>query len=165
MKIALYLSIACFLVSCAEQPAQQASSGSPFEAGGKYDQELSKELETLKKEEDSIQKARAATLTEISFSEKKYHFGTVKPESTNEHYFIVTNTGKLPLIIESVQASCGCTTPEKPEQPIAPGASDSIKVQFVPFPGMSGLVEKTVTIKSNTLIPENKLIIQAEVEQ
>jgi hypothetical protein len=31
------------------------------------------------------------------------------------------NTGNMPLVVDNVSASCGCTVPEKPEEPIMPG--------------------------------------------
>ena len=86
----------------------------------------------------------------ISFNEILHDYGNVKPDSDNTAFFIVTNTGKKPLIIESVDASCGCTTPIKPEKPILPGKSDKIKVVFHPKPGQVGEQNKTVTVTANT---------------
>ncbi len=40
------------------------------------------------------------------------------------------NTGTKNLVIESVTAQCGCTIPEKPDQPFAPGEEGVIKAKF-----------------------------------
>jgi hypothetical protein len=152
------------LISCSTKEPENNSDVSPFAAGGKYEQELSKELETFQKEEEAIRKANEDKLTDIEFEEKDFDFGKIRVESQNEHFFVIKNTGNKPLIIENVQASCGCTTPIKPERPIPPGQKDSIKVRFSPFQGMSGLIEKTVTVKTNTFIPVNQLFIRATVE-
>jgi hypothetical protein len=40
------------------------------------------------------------------------------------------NIGDKPLVIEDATASCGCTVPEKPEKPIAPGEEGVIKATF-----------------------------------
>jgi hypothetical protein len=72
-------------------------------------------------------------------------------EDTKHLYnFVVTNTGKKPLFIQNVKASCGCTTPKKPEKAIAPGKSDIIAVEFHPKVGQLGRQDKTVTVIANT---------------
>ncbi len=164
IKIGVVISTLFLLANCTTQTETSNSNSSPFEAGGQYDKELSQELEEFKKEEEVIRKANEDKLTDIEFETKSFDFGTVKVQSENAHYFVFKNTGKKPLVIESVQASCGCTTPMKPEKPIMPNQKDSIKVQFVPYQGMSGAVEKTVTIKANTFIPVNQVFIRANVE-
>ena len=56
----------------------------------------------------------------MKFDKMNHDFGNVTADTDNKTYFTVTNTGSNPLIIESVKASCGCTTPTKPEKPIMP---------------------------------------------
>jgi hypothetical protein len=46
--------------------------------------------------------------------------------------------------LENVQASCGCTTPEWSKEPIAAGASATIKVGYNAF--AEGVFTKTVTL-------------------
>lgn len=58
------------------------------------------------------------------------------------------NTGDRPLIIENVSASCGCTVPEKPEKPLAPGETGFIKAKFNGS-GM-GVIVKQVHVTANT---------------
>lgn len=165
MKSFVVSILTLLLISCSSKTETSSNPNkSPFEAGGSYDQALEKELESFKKEEDSIRKANADKLTDVEFSIKTHDFGKIKAESKNEYFFVLTNTGKKPLVIESVRASCGCTTPIKPSKPILPGHQDSIKVLFSPFPGMRGHVEKTITVKSNTYIPVNELFISGTVE-
>ncbi len=80
----------------------------------------------------------------------EHDFGKVIEDTDNLTEFLVTNTGDKPLIISNVKASCGCTTPEKPEGPIAPGKSDKIKVKFHPNPDQLNEIQKTVTVTANT---------------
>ena len=49
-------------------------------------------------------------LTSLKFDKMKHDFGKVKEDTDNKTFFTVTNTGQNPLVIESVKASCGCTT-------------------------------------------------------
>lgn len=62
--------------------------------------------------------------------------------------FDIVNTGKTALKLDNVQASCGCTTPEWSHDPIAPGATATIKVGY--NAAGEGYFEKTITITYNT---------------
>ena len=53
----------------------------------------------------------------------------------------------MPLKLDHVQASCGCTTPEWNKEPIAAGATDKIKVGF--NAAAEGHFDKTITITFN----------------
>ncbi|MFD2570901.1 DUF1573 domain-containing protein [Spirosoma soli] len=89
-------------------------------------------------------------MPKITFSEKGiYDFGTLTEGDTVEHVFEFTNTGQFPLIINNITASCGCTTPEWPREPVAPGAKSSVRVRFNSR-GKSGEQNKTITIFANT---------------
>jgi hypothetical protein len=48
--------------------------------------------------------------------ETSFDFGRIPQGKPVTHNFVITNTGKDPLVIENVQASCGCTTPEFRDQ-------------------------------------------------
>ncbi len=98
--------------------------------------------------------AAEATVTEklprISLVEKGvFNFGTITEGDTVEHVFKFKNTGEFPLIINNVTASCGCTTPEWPREPVAPGVTSSIRVRFNSR-NKSGVQNKTVSIYANT---------------
>ena len=77
-----------------------------------------------------------------------YDFGKVTDGEKVEFSFRFKNTGKNPLIVSNAVASCGCTVPEKPEEPIKPGETGFIKVMFN-TQGRVGPAHKTVTITSN----------------
>jgi hypothetical protein len=78
-----------------------------------------------------------------------YDFGKVKDGEIVEKSFAFKNTGDGPLVIGNISASCGCTTPEWPKEPIAPGAESNIMVRFNTT-GKPGPQNKTVTITANT---------------
>ena len=67
------------------------------------------------------------------------------PSSKCEFKF--TNTGKEPLIISKCKGSCGCTVPECPKEPILPGESSTIKVNY--DEKRVGSFNKSITITSN----------------
>ncbi len=61
--------------------------------------------------------------------EKTHKFPTTVEGPVLEHYFVITNTGKSPLIITEAKVSCPCTKVTFPDT-LAPGATDSILVTF-----------------------------------
>lgn len=102
--------------------------------------------------------------TNVSWEAMAHDFGKIKQETTNEKVFSFTNTGDNPLIIQSAQGSCGCTVPEYPREPIAPGESGEIRVEYKPGQ-QKGRQSKTVTIQANTNPPQTTLTISADVEE
>lgn len=98
----------------------------------------------------------------FSFEEEEWNFGAISDGDVVDHDFIFTNTGKAPLIISSAQGSCGCTVPKYSNEPIAPGSTGVISVQFN-SKGKGGSQEKTVTLSANT-VPNTKILkIRAQV--
>lgn len=81
--------------------------------------------------------------------EKAIHeFGDIKQGDKVSYEFKFKNVGKTPLIITDASATCGCTVPEYPKNPIKPGEEGVIKVVF-DSAGKLGLQDKVVTITSN----------------
>ena len=103
-------------------------------------------------------------LTAIDFKESDYDFGNVLQDSENTKVFKFTNTGTEPLIIENAKGSCGCTVPQYPKEPIAPGATGEIKVVYKPGK-QKNKQNKTVTITANTEPPSTVLTITADVQE
>ncbi len=87
--------------------------------------------------------------TTIEFEESVFDFGTVNEGDKVEHIYKFKNTGNEPLKISSAKGSCGCTVPEWPKEPIAPGAGGEIKVVFN-TKGKKNNQTKAVTITANT---------------
>ncbi|GAA4469334.1 hypothetical protein GCM10023093_28610 [Nemorincola caseinilytica] len=111
-----------------------------------------------------IDTVAAAMKPVMKFSDTSHNFGTIHEGETVSHEFAFTNTGKTPLIISSASGSCGCTVPEYPKEPIAPGQAATLKVTFNSA-GKGGHQEKSVTLITNTLQGRQMLFIQAEVEK
>lgn len=83
----------------------------------------------------------------ISFDKTTFDYGTVKNGADGHRIFTVKNTGDKPLIISKVQASCGCTTPEVPKDPIMPGKTAELKVGY--DTRISGPFTKIIEVYSN----------------
>ncbi len=101
---------------------------------------------------------------QMKFEEDVFHFGNLKDGEIVTHEFVFKNTGKAPLVISNATGSCGCTVPEYPKEPIAPGKKGKIKVSFNST-GKEGAIEKYVTILANTVPNRNIITIKARVQK
>ncbi|MEZ0541143.1 DUF1573 domain-containing protein [Fibrella arboris] len=96
------------------------------------------------------QNAVAGKGAKIEFLETGIHdFGQITEGDTVEHLYKFVNKGELPLVINNITASCGCTTPDWPREPVAPGQESAVRVRFNSR-GKQGEQRKTVTVYANT---------------
>jgi hypothetical protein len=98
----------------------------------------------------------------MKFKDITHDFGKIKTGEKVHYEFSFINTGKSPLIVKDAVASCGCTKPEWPKEPIQPGATGLIKVTF-DSAGKSGLQDKQITITANTNPAQNMVHLIGEV--
>lgn len=85
---------------------------------------------------------------DIQFDTLFHDFGTIIEGEQVVCYFRYENTGSADLIIKSVEATCGCTTPDWVSEPLKPGGHELLKVVF-DSKGRQGIQRKRVTVKSN----------------
>lgn len=98
----------------------------------------------------------------FEFTEESFDFGTIEEGTVAKHDFVFKNTGDAPLIITNAAGSCGCTVPQWPREPIAPGEEGTIHVEFN-SQGRAGNQQKQVTLSANT-VPNSKVLkISAQV--
>lgn len=89
----------------------------------------------------------------LSFKEEVYDFGKIPQGKPVTHTFVFINKGKVPLSLNNVHASCGCTTPKWDKEPIQPGDSGKIVVGY--NSAAEGIFDKPVSIMYNgTLVKE-----------
>ncbi len=98
----------------------------------------------------------------MSFKEETYDFKEIPEGPQVTHEFKFTNTGKEPLVLSNVRASCGCTTPSWPKEPILPGKDAAILVTYN-TQGRPGNFSKSITITSNSDSPNKVIYIKGEV--
>jgi len=77
-----------------------------------------------------------------------FDFGQIKKDVAVMHQFSFKNNGNTPLVISSVQASCGCTVTDYSKTPIEPGAQGFVKATY--NAANVGVFSKTVTVNANT---------------
>ncbi len=101
-------------------------------------------------------------LPSFKFQEELHDFGTIKDGDVVEHIFKFTNDGEIPLIITDAKATCGCTVPEWPKEPIPVGEMGEVKVRFN-SKNKPGIQNKTVTLTANTWPATKRIKIKANV--
>lgn len=101
-------------------------------------------------------------VTEMTFEEQRFNFGTVTEGEKVSHTFSFTNTGDEPLILSNARGSCGCTVPKWPREPIAPGESSDIVVEFN-TQNKRGNRSQKVTITANTNPAETFIYLEGQV--
>ncbi|MEN9510610.1 MAG: hypothetical protein RLZZ370_429 [Bacteroidota bacterium] len=84
----------------------------------------------------------------LKFETISHDFGTVYEGTMATYDFKFTNTGQAPIVLSNVQASCGCTTPKWPREPIAPGQNAVITAQYNSA-GRPGSFHKTISVYSD----------------
>lgn len=104
---------------------------------------------------------KAAGGAAFKFESETIDYGTIENGSDGNREFKFTNVGTEPLIISNAKGSCGCTTPEWPKEPIAPGKSATIKVHY--DTKRTGNFTKTVTLTSNAVEATKILTIKGNV--
>jgi Protein of unknown function (DUF1573). len=100
--------------------------------------------------------------TMIQYEQPVYDFGTIDEGEIVKYAYKFKNTGSEPLVISNCKGSCGCTVPTWPKEPVPPGGSGEIKVEFN-SKGKPGSQSKRVTVTANTTPTETFLEIKGEV--
>lgn len=98
----------------------------------------------------------------IKFEEVEHDFGQIFQGEKVSYIFKFKNIGSADLVIKSAAASCGCTVPKFPRDPLAPGESGEIEVIF-DSSGRHGKQLKTITVWTNVNDEQLKLKITAEI--
>jgi hypothetical protein len=91
----------------------------------------------------------------IDFESTLHDFGQIVVNSNASCEFKFTNTGKEPLILSNVKASCGCTVPEWTKEPVLPGEEGVIKVRYTTVT-RPNVINKAIIVHSNA---DNKQVI------
>ncbi len=107
--------------------------------------------------------AQDLPLTEMTFAQPTYDFGTITSGEIVTHVFTFTNTGNEPLVLSDARGSCGCTVPSRPAGAIAPGETASVTVQFNSR-NKSGMRNQKVTITANTEPAQTFLYLTGSVD-
>ena len=104
----------------------------------------------------------AGPTTTIEYENSEYEFSPVDEGEIVKHAYKFKNTGDVPLVISNCKGSCGCTVPTWPKEPVPPGGTGEIKIEFN-SKGKPGPQRKQVTVTANTTPTETFLVIKGDV--
>jgi len=107
--------------------------------------------------------ASTGPLTAIQYESERYDFGTTDEGEIVKHSYKFKNTGNEDLVISNCRGSCGCTVPTWPKEPVPPGGTGEIKVEFN-SKGKPGHQTKRVTVTANTNPSETFIEITGDVK-
>jgi hypothetical protein len=117
---------------------------------------------TVRAEEKAV--ADGKIVARAKFSETSFDFGTVAQGTIVSHVFNFKNVGNADLQIQRLVSGCGCTAASSSMQPIAPGQSGTIKIDF-DTSGFAGAKSKFVQVYSNDFdSPDIRLTLTGTVE-
>ena len=109
--------------------------------------------------------AQQANEAEIKFDKTSHDFGIfTESNSKVTCTFTFSNTGNKLLVIHQAIASCGCTVPEYPKEPIKPGESGKIVVTYNGEGRFPGHFRKSITIRSNAKQEIVRLYIEGDMQ-
>lgn len=107
------------------------------------------------------QPVQATSQDSIIFDKLEHDYGTIEKGGDGNAIFTFTNKGQKPLVLSNVHASCGCTVPQWPREPIAPGQQGEIKVKY--NTNLVGTFSKTITVNSSAANSMVRLRIKGQV--
>ena len=105
----------------------------------------------------SLDQVDTPTNAKMDFESTEWDFGEIDQGDAVDYAFKFINSGTDPLIITNAKGSCGCTVPEWPREPVAPGATGVINVKYN-SKGKKGKQNKRVTLTTN-MVPSQKILI------
>lgn len=157
MKTLLSFIFLVALHSCSQKPAEDAAYRP------KPDIKPVLEVPSAPENQSSQKIDNNTTGPVISFERNRFSFGQIYHAEKVTHDFTFTNTGDKDLMITSVKASCGCTTPTYSKDPVAPGETGVISVLYNSV-GKQGTQKATIRVGSNDPVnPEIVLYLSGRV--
>jgi hypothetical protein len=111
-----------------------------------------------------LSSAIAQQAGKIRFDAETHDFGNIREENGSvEFRFEFTNAGTAPVAIQTVRASCGCTTPDWTREPVQPGQKGFVTARYNPQ-NRPGPFRKSLVVSTNGDPANVTLFIQGMVE-
>jgi len=99
---------------------------------------------------------------QIDFKKTTYDFGVIPPDYEGRCEFEFQNISDVPLLINDVKTSCGCTSPDWTKKPVQPGEKGTINIKY--SAGSKGVFVKSISVYSNAKNSPFMLFIRGEVK-
>ncbi len=99
----------------------------------------------------------------MTFESTTVDYGEIERGSERLRTVSFTNTGDAPLVITNARGSCGCTVPDWPKEPIMPGESSSLSINY--DTNRLGNINRTIRVSTNEGSDPHVLLIRGNVVQ
>ncbi len=152
------LTLSCFVIALVELSG--VSQNALF---NKYHIGSSDNGLTNQQADTRVQEAAVLPKTTIEFAETRFDFGKIKEGESVKHAYKFKNTGANPLLISKVDVSCGCTVPTFSKEPIQPGGTGEIVLQYN-SKGHPGKQLKNAMVHSNGQAESISISFDADVQ-
>jgi hypothetical protein len=159
--LALCFMVTFLLTNCQKDSSKTAETEEAAAMDSSLDGTENMASEVKSPEEIAMEEIAGMATTTIKWEKLEHDFGDIKKGEVQKTSFKFTNTGNAPLVIASAKAGCGCTVPKKPEEPIMPGKTGEIEVEY--NGSGAGAVTKFVDVVLNTETKTEKLTIKTNV--
>lgn len=134
MKNLKFLSLAVFAIlaipSCKNDKAANSTESTTTTDASSTPANASEVANAAGTTGEATPPAPTGPTTTMEFETLVYDFGEVMEGTLVKYQYKFKNTGNEPLVISDAKGSCGCTVPDWPREPIPPGGSAAINVQF-----------------------------------
>lgn len=97
---------------------------------------------------------QVAAALNLTFDPPKLDLGMMQPGVPKTGTVRITNNGTEPAQIKKAVASCGCTTPNWPREPIAPGETAEMEITLKPSLKQGQRLSKRVTLQMVSGAPQ-----------
>jgi len=99
---------------------------------------------------------------EFSVNKATHKFAKTLEGVVLEHFFLIENTGDVPLILSDYKVACTCTKLILPKKPILPGETYKLKLTF-DTKGKYYFQDRIIYVKANTKKGTHKLRMKVNV--
>ena len=105
----------------------------------------------------------AQSAPEMKFGQTEHNFGTITEKGGKvSHVYPFVNEGDAPLVILSIETSCGCTKATYDKKPVPPGGQGEILITYDPK-RQSGVFYKAIQVFTNEPVKRRIIVAQGEV--
>jgi hypothetical protein len=158
-----FFSLTILFISCKENASSKIDANAKAVSLDYMEDNRPLDLEENLPERENLPEIKNGKYPIMVFEKETHDFGEMKEGETKSYDFWFTNTGESDLILLTVNASCGCTTPYYDKAPIKPGKRGKITAEF-DSSGKPGKQSKNINISNNTKEGSQMITIQANVK-
>lgn len=105
--------------------------------------------------------AAAQNAPQMSFESTTVDYGEIERGAERVRTVSFTNTGDAPLIITNARGSCGCTVPNWPKDPIMPGETSELSINY--DTNRLGNINRTIRVTTNEGGDPHVILIRGKV--